>query len=158
MSNAVMSAGASRAVSVTNAAGFFIRFVAFVTDTVILLMLEAMLGLLTYYGVKAAVGAAYVHQTYADVLRYVLFIANTAYYVMFWGNQGATPGKKLLGLQVVVPGQMGSAGIGQGRAFVRLIGYTLDTLTLGIGVLIMYTNPERRTLHDLIAGTVVIRK
>lgn len=158
MSNAVMSATRPRAVAAMNVAGFWIRFCAFVTDWLILIAMSIVLSIATYVGLRFVVDANYLKSTYADVSRYVLFVAHMSYYLYFWGSKGATPGKRLLGLQVLVPGELGSTGIGQGRAFIRMIGYTIDTLTLGLGVLVMFGNPERRALHDYIAGTVVVRK
>jgi uncharacterized RDD family membrane protein YckC len=39
----------------------------------------------------------------------------------------------------------------------HFIGYPLSFLTLGFGILIAAINPRGRALHDLIAGTIVVR-
>jgi len=45
-----------------------------------------------------------------------------------------------------------------GRALLRhLLGYPLTLLTLGAGFLLAAFNAEGRALHDLLAGTVVVR-
>lgn len=47
---------------------------------------------------------------------------------------------------------------GVGRAFIRhFIGYPLSILTLGIGFLLAALNERGRALHDLVAGTIVVR-
>ena len=49
-------------------------------------------------------------------------IVLTGYFVYFWGVEGATPGKKLMGLRVTRPGT--GQPIGPGRALLRLVGIT----------------------------------
>jgi uncharacterized RDD family membrane protein YckC len=45
-----------------------------------------------------------------------------------------------------------------GRALLRhLLGYALTLATLGLGFLLAAFSPEGRALHDLVAGTVVVR-
>jgi uncharacterized RDD family membrane protein YckC len=45
-----------------------------------------------------------------------------------------------------------------GRALLRhLVGYPLTLLTLGVGFLLAAFSAEGRALHDLLAGTVVVR-
>jgi len=49
--------------------------------------------------------------------------------------------------------------IGIGRAFARhFAGYPLSFITLGIGFLIAALTLRGRALHDLIAGTIVVRE
>jgi uncharacterized RDD family membrane protein YckC len=70
------------------------------------------------------------------------------------GSEGATPGKRLLGLRVVA--EDGSEPIGLSRAAVRVLGYLLSGLTLGIGFLMMAFGGS--ALHDRLAGTRVVRR
>ncbi|MDT5261586.1 MAG: hypothetical protein QOC61_590, partial [Acidobacteriota bacterium] len=45
-----------------------------------------------------------------------------------------------------------------GRSLVRhLVGYPLTLLTLGAGFLLAALHPQGRALHDLLAGTIVVR-
>lgn len=76
------------------------------------------------------------------------------YHVLWWGQGGQTPGMMLLGLQVVA--QDGDE-IGYTRALLRWLAYLLALLPLGLGMLLMFFQPRRRGLHDLLAGTCVIR-
>jgi uncharacterized RDD family membrane protein YckC len=76
------------------------------------------------------------------------------FFVWGWGVRGGTPGKKLLGL--VVTGEDGRAPIGAGRAALRLFGYAVSALVLGLGFLLVALAGEG--LHDKIAGTRVVRR
>ena len=100
-----------------------------------------------------------------EVTRGVTFLAigaaiaaalavSLAYHVLCWGHGGQTPGMMLLGLQVV---RQDGEEIGFTRAFLRWAGYLLALLPLGLGMLLVFFEPRRRGLHDLLAGTCVIR-
>jgi len=84
----------------------------------------------------------------------VVLALGAVYYVYHWGVKGATPGKRLLGLAVVA--EDGSEPIGLSRAAVRVLGYLLSGLTLGIGFLMIAFGGSG--LHDRVAGTRVVRR
>lgn len=73
-----------------------------------------------------------------------------------WGVWGTTPGKRLLGLYVCTA--QGEVGIGFLRSAVRLAGYLVSLLTLGIGFLMISFSDRKLALHDRIAGTWVGRR
>jgi len=131
------------------AAGFGIRFLAFLVDQMIL-GIPLLLGGLTWMSFPSGRSSSLLSA--ASSLYSLLCIL---YYVYFWGARGATPGKSLLGLTVVT--DSGETPIGYGRAFVRLLGYTASSLVLGLGFLLIAFSPDRRALHDRIAGTRVER-
>ena len=66
---------------------------------------------------------------------------------------GKTPGKAVVGLRVVA--RDGSPLI-PGRAALRVIFMPASFALFGIGLLGAFVGRERRTLHDAIAGTVVV--
>jgi uncharacterized RDD family membrane protein YckC len=68
----------------------------------------------------------------------------------------ATPGKMAVGCEIVNAKTGEKLGIG--RSIVRYLGYFVSTLPLGLGFLWVVFNKRKRGWHDLIAGTVVIRK
>ena len=68
---------------------------------------------------------------------------------------GATPGKLSLGIRVV--NAKGERRLGIVRGFVRAIASELSTLTFLIGYIIAAFRPDKRALHDLIAGTFPIK-
>jgi uncharacterized RDD family membrane protein YckC len=78
------------------------------------------------------------------------------YFAVGWGLIGATPGKWLLGLRIV--DHRGRSPIGVSRAFLRLAAYTVSSVTLGMGHLLIVLRHDRRALHDLLAGTWVVRR
>jgi uncharacterized RDD family membrane protein YckC len=88
------------------------------------------------------------------VLGPVVLALGAIYYVYHWGVKGATPGKRLLGLVVVA--EDGSEPIGLSRATVRVLGYLLSGLTLGVGFLMIAFGGAG--LHDRLAGTRVVRR
>jgi uncharacterized RDD family membrane protein YckC len=76
-------------------------------------------------------------------------------FVVVAGLSGRTLGKWLAGLRVV---RKDGERLGFARSLVRhLVGYALTALTLGLGFLLAALNSRGRALHDLLAGTVVVR-
>ncbi len=80
----------------------------------------------------------------------------TGYFVYFWGLEGATPGKKMMGLTVTRPGTLESkTPIGVGRAFLRLVGMTAGNV-LFVDCIVAYLHRDHRALHDLVADSIVV--
>ncbi len=72
------------------------------------------------------------------------------------GLTGRTIGKWATGLRIE---RTNGEAPGLGRALLRhFVGYPLSLLTLGFGFLIATLSSRGRGLHDLIAGTVVVRE
>lgn len=75
--------------------------------------------------------------------------------VLLAGFTGKTVGKWATGLRVEL---IDGDNPGVGRAALRhFVGYPLSFLTLGLGFLISAFSTRGRALHDLIAGTIVVR-
>ncbi|XVX21524.1 RDD family protein [Actinomycetota bacterium] len=92
----------------------------------------------------------------------------TAYQVFFLTRSGATPGKKAIGISVRDLGRPGPLSVGQalrrqaiaiGTALLGLVPYVgnLGTLVSLLDVLFPLWDPQRQSLHDKIAGTVVVK-
>jgi len=79
-----------------------------------------------------------------------------AYFIIGWGLIGGTPGQLLLGLRVV--DNMGRYPIGATRAFMRLLAYCSSSLTFLFGHFLVVFRRDRRSLHDILAGTRVLRR
>ena len=145
------------------AAGFFPRLLATLVDGVILLALNLLL--LSPVFLVLLFREAFQS---ADLLRdwaflgilvgcgVMIFGANLWYVVGGWARTGRTPGKALLRLAVVPAGPGGGAGVGLKAALVRFLAWNLSGL-LVIGFLMVLFRRDRRALHDLIAGTRVVR-
>lgn len=78
-----------------------------------------------------------------------------AYFTCFHGWGGRTPGKMLLGLKVYLSsgGELTIA-----ISFLRTAGYLLSAALLGLGFLWVLVDKKKRGWHDLVAGTVVVKK
>ncbi|MCD4749355.1 MAG: RDD family protein [Thermoanaerobaculales bacterium] len=85
----------------------------------------------------------------------LLFAFWWCYFLVGWGLMGGTPGKLILGIRVV--DHEGRCPIGPGRAALRLVAYTCSSITLLGGHLLAVFRGDRRTLHDVLAGTRVVR-
>jgi len=73
------------------------------------------------------------------------------------GFTGLTLGKWATGLRIERNDGGGNPGIG--RAFLRhFVGYPLSFALLGVGFLIAAVSVHGRGLHDMIAGTIVVRE
>jgi len=71
------------------------------------------------------------------------------------GKWGYTPGKKALGLRVVLPD---GSPISYGRAFGRAAAELLSGMACYIGYLVAFFDKEKRSLHDHICNTRVVKR
>ena len=141
--------------------GFFRRTGAFLIDLAMIALLTALMGVTAYIGYKVGLAA---HDRFiswnsaAPLISFLTFAwmgLTTAYFVIFHGMEGKTIGKSLLGLRVVGVGQ---SSITYRRALLRWIatvgfGFT----TLGLSLLWVLWQSEKRGWHDFLARTWVIR-
>lgn len=81
-------------------------------------------------------------------------LLGVAYAWFFLSRYSATPGKMLLGLKVV---RADGSALSTGRIIGRHFAEWLSSLTLVIGYVIAASDAERRTLHDRICDTRVIK-
>ncbi len=131
--------------------GFWIRFGA--------KFLDGIVTGLCYMVVAFAVG--FMVQSDAEnpgplfFLFFVQMAIPAVYTTFFLGKFQATPGKMAAGLIVVSPD---GGRISYGRAFGRHLGEFLSSIILGIGYLMAAFDDEKRTLHDRICSTRVIKK
>jgi uncharacterized RDD family membrane protein YckC len=86
-----------------------------------------------------------------------LVVGDIVWGLIIWGR-GQTPTQQVLGMRCWRPDDRRVATWGS-MALREIIGRIVEgTLVLGIiSLVLMLTRPDRRTLHDLIAGTVVVR-
>lgn len=141
-------------------AGFWIRLAAAWVDSIVLTVLYGILtvallilsGLITagQGGEAAAVGIL------GAILLLPLFLCaiGMAYFVVFTGVCGQTPGKMLMRIKVV---QIDGSAMTYGCAALReLLGKFVCGITLGAGYLMAAFDERKQGLHDKIAGTCVI--
>jgi uncharacterized RDD family membrane protein YckC len=144
-------------------AGFWIRFVAFIIDAIIL----GVVGFIINLPLQMALGLSASRIPTGDVATALPMMLGTlglslavnlalqaAYQIYFLSTRGATIGKMALGLKVIrADGGPLSVGLATGRFFAFL----LDAyFTLTIGFIIAGFDSEKRSLHDRICNTRVI--
>lgn len=136
-------------------AGFWIRFGAKFIDGIILWIMQFILGLINAF-VFYSPGARESTMAISSIFMTILSIAIGAIYTTFFlGKYGATPGKMACGLRVVTPD---GDQINYARACGRHFAEILSTLIFFIGYIMAAFDEEKRTLHDRICDTRVIRK
>jgi uncharacterized RDD family membrane protein YckC len=139
-------------------AGIGARAVAKIADSLIMgvptvLILFAVFAFALPASVKAKSAEAFLVMALGALL--LVTIEFIAYQICFLPKYGATPGKRLMGLRVI---KAGGGNISWGLAIARFAGECVSGLIpLFIGYLIAAFDPEKRTVHDHIAGTRVIK-
>jgi uncharacterized RDD family membrane protein YckC len=133
-------------------AGFWIRAVAALADFGVFFLVQVSLG----YAAAMTMGP-----DVQDVLvflplvwAFTLLFAGTYTTVLHALVGGQTVGKMLVGVRA-----LGSEGcpLSVGAALLRFIGYFASLGTLGFGFIMAGLRRDKRALHDLIAGSAVVR-
>jgi uncharacterized RDD family membrane protein YckC len=151
-------------------AGFWIRFVASFLDT---LFLALPVAILIYFlsdgnwfdfsiyqqNIQMAMSGnphALDHQPHTSFTWELIFeISVLVVTMLFWKRwRGATPGKKFVHIKIVDAKTF--QDINNKEAITRSFGYIVSTALFLIGFLMVGVRKDKRGLHDLLAGTVVI--
>lgn len=132
--------------------GFWARFGATLIDTV-LLCAVIWPPLYAIYGTSYWTGTEFVRGLPDLLLSWVL---PAVVVIAFWVKTQATPGKMAVSARIVDADSGGKPSTKQmiGRYF----GYFISTLPLGLGFLWVAFNRRKQGWHDLLAGTVVVRR
>lgn len=129
-------------------AGFWIRFLASVIDSILLSMLLAPL-------LPLLIG-----DSADNPLSALSFVSSTAICllatVLFWIYRSATPGKIILGLSIVDAKTGGKPS--SGKLLLRYLAYYASAIPLCIGFVVIGSDPRKQGWHDKIAGTFVLKK
>jgi uncharacterized RDD family membrane protein YckC len=139
-------------------AGFWIRFVAVVIDTIILgvvnFIITMPLRLTAAFGVMS--DPARLFSAGLGMLGISILISlclTLAYNVYFVSTKGATLGKQVLGLKII---RSDGSAVSAGRALGRYFAWLLSGFIFYIGFIIAAFDGEKRALHDHLADTRVI--
>lgn len=140
-------------------AGFWRRALALLIDTVLATLLSVLIALPLgfVFGVAmAARGAGDEVAIFGELLGNLLGMLVSWLYFTLCEASGwqATPGKRLLGLRVT---DLDGRRIGFGRANGRYWAKILSALILLIGYLMAGFTARKQALHDMLAGTLVVR-
>mgnify|MGYP003386945963 CR=1 FL=1 len=132
-------------------AGFWVRFLASVLDSVLLVLILIPL-LMIFYGpgvlfVTESPGLAY------NLINYGLPIIAV---IIFWQYRSATPGKIMMGIYIVDEKTLGQPSFG--RLVLRYFGYYVSILPLLLGFIWVAFDKRKQGFHDKIARTLVIKQ
>jgi len=137
----------------TEYVGFWVRVVAALIDSVLLLCVSILL-LVAIYG-----------WSYFDVAKtgsgtgvagfLISWIAPAVAAVAFWLYKQATPGKMVFSARIVDARTGNPLTVRQ--SIVRYFGYFVSTIPFGLGLIWVAFDPQKQGWHDKLAGTVVIR-
>lgn len=122
-------------------ASFGSRVIATLIDGVILLFVSFVVGSVTLW----------MPDWMATILGFVL---NFIYHWYFWTRRdGQTPGKIAVNIRVI---KIDGSPITSMDSLVRVVGYTLSGLPVGLGYLWALFDANSQTWHDKIANTYVV--
>src|SRR4029453_14940290 len=134
-------------------APFSLRCGALLIDYVLLMTIVAFSTLVARMlggGARTAGGSA---ETFGIIFAVVIAVLDLG---ILPGFTGRTVGKWATGLKIE---RVNGVEIGTGRAVFRhFVGYPVSFLLLGIVFLLAAFTPRGRGLHDVIAGTIVVRE
>lgn len=154
-------------------AGFWIRFIASFLDTLFLALPVAVViyflsdgnwfDFAQYqqniaYAMSGNAQKALASQPQTSLKWELLFEMTVLLVTMlFWRRwRGATPGKKFVHIKIVDAKTL--QDIDNTQAVTRSFGYIVSTLALLIGFFMVAFRRDKRALHDILAGTVVIHE
>lgn len=130
--------------------GFWIRLVAYIIDAVLLGIVGAVL--FSIFGISITEPDL---ENYDPTVNVVSFVIGLLYFALMESSErGATVGKMAMGLRVVTSdGQRLSFMNAVGRYFAKIV----SAIILMIGFIMIAFTDRKRGLHDMIAGTLVIK-
>ncbi|HEY7139656.1 MAG TPA: RDD family protein [Methylomirabilota bacterium] len=132
-------------------AGIQRRGAALVVDLVIVMILWVIGAQLAAGLARRAPGLDLVAQAFGWTWQLVV---PAAYFVLSHGTAGQTLGKRFLGVRVT---DEGGGPLGYLRALGRCVATVVAAMPFGIGLAVAGLRRDRRGLHDLLAGTRVVR-
>ncbi len=153
-------------------AGFWLRFLAWLIDNVVLGLGVALIliPLIFLTGLGGFIGEFHLKEDMNDAGIFMLvgfvFLLATASLVLTWlyhalmesSEWQATLGKKALGLVVTdMAGHRVSFGRATGRHFGKIV-TNLVSFGIGLGYLMAAFTEKKQALHDMLAGCLVLRR
>ena len=123
-------------------AGFWIRLVGAFLDGILI-------------GIPAIIALLVIAFLISRLAAIVVSFGVLALVVYLEGVKGGTPGKLILRLRIV--NDKGQA-IGWAKSILRNVGKGISSMILGIGFFMIGWTSNKQGLHDMIAGTYVVRE
>lgn len=134
------------------AAGFWRRFCAVMLDVLLFFVFITIPVSLTMGSVMLSTGSEqlnWVNVTFGYVVPFLLTL-------WFWQKFLGTPGKMLMGIQIVDFNTGRRASVI--KSTVRYVAYLVSMIPLGLGFLWVAFDKNKRGFHDHLSGTAVIVK
>jgi uncharacterized RDD family membrane protein YckC len=134
-------------------AGFWLRVVATIIDTVLVVLVTSPMMLSVYGWDYFDEETSRTIEGPAEILIGWVLPAITV--IVFWMKKQATPGKMALSLRILdaTTGDKPSSGQFVGRYF----GYLVSMLPLFLGLIWVAFDKRKQGWHDKLAGTVVVK-
>lgn len=139
-------------------AGFWLRFGAIFLDGILINVgtyaLTAAVGIAM--GISGGLEAKDPPMAFILLILVINFGIPISYFALMESSSlQATLGKKLVGLKVT---DLAGNRISLGRAVGRFLGKILSMMTLYIGFMMAGWTRKKQALHDMVAGTLVVRR
>ena len=138
-----------------NYAGFWIRLGALTIDAFILWIVNLLLFIPVGMLAPSSGDDPFVFLSFMPLLMLAQYAIPAVYDTWFVGKYGATPGKMACSLRVVVED---GGRVTYLRALGRHFAKWLSSMILAIGFIMAAFDDQKRTLHDRICETRVVRK
>ena len=134
-------------------AGFWIRVVAAIIDTVLMvaILMPILIGIYGRdYFDMAQTGLV------AGAADFLLsYVAPAIAVIVFWVYKAATPGKMIVSAKIVDATTGNNPTLGQSIG--RYLGYYVSIIPLFLGLIWVAFDPRKQGWHDKLANTVVVR-
>ena len=144
-------------------AGFLRRVFALALDCLLIQSALAFLTMIAFAAVHEGARASGIPNPSDESVDRVLMwlvvlwlLLPVFYFTFFISFGGQTPAKRIAKIQVIPIRR--TDRISPVCALIRTLAYWISAASLGIGFFWIFLNRDRRALHDLIAGTRVIRR
>jgi len=124
-------------------AGFGIRFLAFILDTVVYYLIAWLI-----WGDKVVSSS---NGNFNASLTNEQLLIPLAYFIIFWLVFSSSPGKMICGLKIR---KTNGSKIGIKEVLIRVLVYII----IFIGAWFILGNQKKQALHDMAAGTVVVKR
>jgi uncharacterized RDD family membrane protein YckC len=133
-------------------AGFWVRFVAFILDGIVLAVIAAALGPIAGTGSVVQTGTGVAVNYQASGLQTLISLI---YFIGFWAWRGQTPGMLPFNMRVVRADNGEKIDIV--RSLLRYVGLIISIVVVFLGLIWVAFDARKQGWHDKIASTVVVR-
>ena len=142
-------------------AGLQLRIVAFILDVMVLISFGMLFAAAA--GAYLIVDSSFNDGNLSDRAPYVavviflvyVFAFVPLYHILLWSWRGQTVGMMAVHIKVL---SRNGGRVTLGRSVLRFFGRVASVLPLFLGLLMALFDHKRRTLHDRLAGTVVVEE